>query len=244
MGAALRGITVCVEYGDLLAITLPRNAKHFERLVVVSTPWDTDTAAVVASVPNAVLFATDAFYRNGAAFAKWAALEEGLDRLGRRGWVVVFDADIVMPERMDLSGVRCGNLYTPPRRMLRDPSTFGDALDWESLPRHAAEEFAGYFQMFHCDDPALGPAPWYETDWAHAGGADSFFARKWSRRRQVRPPFEVLHLGEDGQNWCGRVTPRLDGSRHPDADRRAKRLSDFIAGRQGRANFEHEKVRP
>jgi len=58
----VNGITVSVGYDDLLAITLPRNARHFERVVVVSSPDDKATAKVVASVANAELFVTDVFF--------------------------------------------------------------------------------------------------------------------------------------------------------------------------------------
>ena len=108
----MRGIVVSVEYDDLLAITLARNARHFERILVVTSPADEATQDVAARVPNAEVHTTDAFYRNGAAFNKGLALEEGFERIGREGWLLAWDADIVMPQRMDLAGIEIGNLYT------------------------------------------------------------------------------------------------------------------------------------
>lgn len=240
----VNAITVCVEFSDLLAVTLPRNAKHFKKVLVVSSHWDTPTAAVVRSVPNAELFTTNAFYRGGAAMNKGAAMEEGLDVLGRAGWMCILDADILLPASVELpGGAVSGNLYTPRRRMLYDVTKWMEFLDdWSELPLHAPEEFAGYFQLFHANDPVLVERPWYGVNWKHAGGCDSDFQKKWGRRNQVRPPFEVLHLGEDGKNWCGRVTPTTRGEVHPDAAARQQQLAAFIDGRKRRGDHGHEKV--
>jgi glycosyltransferase involved in cell wall biosynthesis len=241
---SVRAILVCVNYDDILSVTLKANARHFEKVLVVSSPYDTNTAAVVHSTPNAELFTTDAFYRSGAVFNKGAALEEGFDVLGRSGWICVLDADILLPDFMDLRRIQKGFLYSPYRRILRDISQWQDGFEWDHLPRHKEIEWAGYFQLFHADDPAISRRPWYAVDWAHAGGCDSDFQFRWPRRNRVRLPFDVLHIGEDGKNWCGRATHRMDGTLPPDAAARAEQLSKFLAGRgpDGR-NYESEKVR-
>jgi hypothetical protein len=83
------GLTVCVDYGDLLAVTLPRNARGFERVVVATTEADRATLDIVADVPNAVAFTTDAFTRDGATFNKGLAIEEAIEFFGREslGWL-------------------------------------------------------------------------------------------------------------------------------------------------------------
>ncbi len=43
----VKGIVVCVEYDDLLTITLPRNARHLTEIVVVTSPTDLRTQQVV-----------------------------------------------------------------------------------------------------------------------------------------------------------------------------------------------------
>lgn len=239
---------VCVDFSDLLAICLPRNARHFGRIVVVSDFADSATAEIVATVPNAILYQTNSFYLNGAIFAKWAALNEGLDVLGRNGIICVMDADILLPPHADLSGARPGKLYTPRRRILADPSRWpefvGHDADWGELPINRDEEWAGYFQLFHAGDQALiGREHWYDPTWRHAGGADSLFAEYWPRQSRARPPFEVLHLGEDGKNWCGRATRRVDGSIHPQADCRRATLERFLTLREKNGDFRAERIR-
>jgi hypothetical protein len=142
--------------------------------------------------------------------------------MGLTGWLSIMDADVLWPKEITHTwrpdreypgfGYREGCLYTPRRRMLEKPSQLltlskqGPPPErmWGSFPLHPQQrEFAGYTQIFHAGDPHLGPAPWHETNWRTAGGADSFFQAKWPPECKIRPPFEVLHLGESGVNWCG-----------------------------------------
>ena len=246
---------VSVDYADLLAITLPYNRHHFSEIWVVTSSADEQTKAV-AQAHGAHVFVTDSFYANGAAFNKWLALEEGLDAMGRDGWLCLMDSDVLWP--MDVisaeyirtlvigmqhgsikqdTHLKIGTICSPLRRMwntfphnpmpirttdlmLGDCRVPGGSR-WQDFPIHRnINEWAGYSQIFHASDPALGSPPWHQVDWKHAGGADSFFQQKWKPENKVRPPFEVLHLGPAGQNWYGRATPRLDGTTAPDADGR------------------------
>jgi len=104
-----------------------------------------------------------------------------------------------------------GYLCSPLRRMLNDwqpGKLVPPESEWGGLEIHRnVNEWAGYTQNFHASDPVLGPPPWHQIDWTHAGGADSFFQAKWPPERKVRPPWHVLHLGMAGQNWFGRRNP-------------------------------------
>ena len=139
-----------------------------------------------------------------------------------------------------------GYLYTPLRRMCTDLNQSGflhmpegvwkpypaERL-WNRFPVHRnINEWAGYSQIFHADDPVLGPPPWHETNWKHAGGADSFFQMRWPKEKKVRPPFEVLHLGPAGENWYGRATPYLDGSVPTDAAEKREKVRQIWEGRR------------
>ena len=212
----MNAITTCVGYDDLLAITLPQNAKHFGLVMVVTTPEDQATADVVRQLDNAHIYTTDAFYANGAPFNKGLALEEGLNWLGREGWICIFDADTLMPPEMDLSSIEKGFLYSPYRRICEDPKLFTKELEWKNLPlgyETRNGEHAGYFQLFHADDEHLPDPclyPWYGTQWKTAQGCDTDFQNHWPRKWRKRLPFEVLHLGPLKTNWAGRVSPRWD----------------------------------
>ena len=240
-----RALTVCVDYDDLLAVTLPRAIPYFERILVI-TSWDDEaTASLVRSFGgNVELYQTDAFYAANAVFNKGAAVEEGFDVLGREGWVCVFDADIVMPSRLDLSHLDPSCIYAPRRRELRDPSLFNDLLDWTSLPLLRDIKTAGYFQLFHASAPVLRIRPWYGTDWIHAGGCDDDFAQKWPSHQRCVLPFEVLHLGPTFTNWLRRTTERLDGRPPPsEADERRSRLRRMFQERHV-FRYSREKLVP
>jgi hypothetical protein len=257
----LKAFIVCVEYADFLSRTLPVNKHHFSEIHVITTRKDRQTPYVCEK--NEVhCHYTDAFYLNGAYFNKYLALEETFDRVGRDGWICIMDADICWPQFIDWSfaipdrtgytfdaskplamQMRPGFLYTPLRRMMVDvPDHLPQEPYWKQFPLHRQQvEWAGYTQIFHGSDWHLGPAPWHQTNWKHAGGGDSFFQQKWSPAEKLRPPFEVLHLGQDGRNWCGRVTMTLDGEVNPNAAIRGKALRDMMKTRQETKSYESEK---
>ena len=83
--------------------------------------------------------------------------------------------------------------------------------------------------MFHASDPVFDRRPWYPSRWRNAGGCDTEFWRKWERAKRVRPPFEVLHLGPDGENWCGRLSRRLDDATIPPDIEQSRRVAMEVA---------------
>jgi hypothetical protein len=214
---SINSITVCVDYDDFLEITLPRNKQHFQKTLVVTSTTDKRAQALCDNL-GCICHITDAFYRNGAAFNKGAAMEEGFDVLGRNGWICVWDADIVMPSDIHIPNMQQECLYGPARRILTDPRDFTDTLDWATLPSPTLpHEYDGFFQLFHAS--AVPQRPWYSIDWVHAGGCDSDFQALFPIANRKRTAFNVLHLGPEGiaeigtrvgRNWRGRTTPRID----------------------------------
>jgi len=208
----LRSITVCVDYDDLLAVTLPRNLRFLgDRTVVVTAPHDTRTRQLCDQY-GVETFVTDAFYRNGARFNKGLALEEGLDFLGRfdgyGGWYLIWDADTLFPvELQNLQQCRLehSRLYNMRRRICDPASRWRDDLDWQTCPVYNEHEHPGYFQLFHASDPRVQSKPWYGTDSPDASRCDSVFQFKWPQELKTRLPMECLHLGPHGTNWCGRL---------------------------------------
>lgn len=242
-------IVVCVDLDDFLAITLPRNKKHFKRTLVVTASHDLRTQEL-CKAEGVECYVTDVFYANGAAFNKGAAMEEGFEVLGRKGWICIWDADIIMPDSirqpLDLNG-----LHTPARKILPDPKAFSDSLDWNTLSSPTKpHEFDGYFQLFHAESVK---APWYSIDWSHAGGCDSDFQFKFPGEHKHRSPFFVLHLGDEGapgiaarigRNWRGRTSPRIDNGEMPkEADSRLQSLRKMVEIRKARGTGP-EKINP
>lgn len=209
----MNSLTVCVGYSDLLAITLPRNTRHFARTLVVTSREDTKTVALVESMPDfprrIQYFKTDAFTRHEATFNKGLALEEAFDVVGRHDWLCVWDADTLMPNFPTY--LRPANkefLYSAPRRILHDPKQWSPVLDWNTVPivyESRPTTFPGYFHLFHADAQVLKEPgePWYDVCYSHAGGGDGFFQSRWPKGRKVRLPDPVLHLGPRDTHWFG-----------------------------------------
>jgi len=214
----MNAVTVCVNYDDYLALTLPWNVGHFDAWLIITDLEDEATRRLVEDSPwdNVECYATDAFYRGGAPFRKGLAIEEGFDALGREGWMMVLDADVILPEALTRprEGWLEDCIYSPQRRLCEDVRWFTHELEWDTLPYGNEKvifpfEFAGYCQLFHASASCLKKRPWYGVDHPTAQACDSDFYSKWPKAKRVRPPFEVLHLGPTRVNWSGRVSPRL-----------------------------------
>lgn len=218
---SIRGITVSVGYGPLLAITLPRNMRHFTECVVVTSPDDRETQAVARAVPGVRLLITDAFRRHGARFNKGLALEEGFDTLGRDGWILIWDADILMPNGLGLEHIRPNTLHGAKRRILEDPTQWTPEFNWKTCTCSHDQGPIGFFQLFHSDsDSVRGKHPWYDVSYPHAGGGDAYFMDLWPHNRRRILPIECLHLGPKDRNWFG-------------TDEESKRMMDAFVIRNG-----------
>lgn len=224
----MNAVVVCVNYDDLLAITLPRMASTFSRVLVVTDNCDQATAEAVSKC-GANLYRTDVFYQRGAAFNKGAALEEAFDALGRHGWMCVIDADILLPEQF-APALSPGCLHAPRRRLCAQPRR-GVLRDWSEYRVIVDTDMAGFCQIFHADDPILAQRPWYDTGWKHAGGCDSSFQARWDESHRIWLPFEVLHLGPISRNWWGRTTRRMDGMMPAGAEEAARLYKRWVAER-------------
>ena len=229
----IRALVISVDYSDILNLTLPYNKSFVDETLVVTSPGDTSTVEV-AKRHGATTHITDAFYRRRAYFNKAAAIEEGLDVLGRSGWILLLDADILIPEGRHRFEPTTGRVYTARRRILkRLPQTVPPETQWrENKLMLNNEEYGGCFQLFHASDPVLGRPPWHNVGWLWAGGSGITINERWPLPMQARPPFEVLHLGEPFRNWVGRVTKYIDGTQHPDHQDRASRMVSLLQSRR------------
>ncbi len=203
----LKAIITCVDYGDILALTLPYNRHHFEKVVVVTTPGDRETIEL-AEANNCLVHATSDFYKDGAVFNKWSPLEQGLDLLGRSGWIAIMDADIAWPKVIPDQKLFEHTMYSP-RRYVNPQLTLPPENVWAGFQVHPVGHiWAGYTQVFHADH--AGPEPWH-MEHHNAGGPDTVFQNRWASRQRFS--WRVLHIGPTETNWNGRITPKIDGTR-------------------------------
>lgn len=207
-----RAVIVCVDMADILAETLPRNKHHFADTWIVTAPDDRCTAAVAAA-NGARIARSNLFFANGAKFNKFAPLEECLAAMGRHGWLVLLDADIVLPRAIAWHQLDMQCIHgMDGRRLLPAGAAVPAENEWNRLPldptnpadgsaRHS--EVIGYFQAFHCHASFLGLPPWHKLDLPTAAGGDSLFQAKWPLSLKRWLPHEVLHIGQPAANWNG-----------------------------------------
>ena len=205
--------------------------RHLTECVVVTAPHDERTQRLCASVPCVRTHVTDAFYRHGAKFNKGLAMEEGFDVLGRRGFILVHDADILLPDDMPLPELRPDRLYSALRVFIDDPRQWHPGFDWRRAGQQGEHvPAAGYFQLFHASDKHISRRPWYDTTFTHAGGGDGYFQSRWPPWDVELLSFKVLHLGPRDTNWFGRVTPRRNGTLDAEGARRANdEMSKYLS---------------
>ncbi len=210
--APVRALITSVNYTDCLKLTLHYNRHHFSEVYVVTTPEDEPNVRPVAEANGVKVIVTDSFYKDGADFNKYGAIEYGLDVMGREGWVCLLDADVVLPRDAKLDNLVPGNLYGPLRRMLDVvPPCFPPEDTWRELPLfNSGNHYAGYCQIFHASDAVIGSPPWHGSGWNNASGGDTFLQNKWALANKIRPPWECLHIGPHGVNWKGRTSTKTE----------------------------------
>lgn len=224
----INALTVCVNYADLLALSIDRWRPHFDSLTIVTSLEDEATAAM-AREHGCALHQTDAFTRDGATFNKGRAIEEARQRMPWQDWILFFDADIV-PEREWFAKVSdgcCspGTLYSARRFECMDATKIDDL----TLPPINTDGVGvGYFQLFHTTDPHVADSPLLETCWKHAGVYDSHFMHRWNDRDRQLLPIRLVHVGER-DNWWGR------GNKQAFADMQAAR-------REHGGKLDHERI--
>lgn len=97
----LEAVTVCVDYSDFLAVTLPHNLKHFDNYVVVTSYEDRETQdlchhyGVECRTTNLMYIKSQMEHHK---FAKGRAIDFGLAYLGRTDWTLQLDADTWLPD--------------------------------------------------------------------------------------------------------------------------------------------------
>lgn len=217
----IEAVVACLHYADFLHHALPDTAQSVDRLVVVTSPEDSETQSVCLH-HGIECVVTDAFQLFGGPFNKGAALNKGLDRLDRDDWLLITDADILIPQStrdfLESANLDSGMLYGVDRRNCRGLNTLHRCRELQRfdhlpvMPRINVSGGcppAGYFQLWHSD--VIGHGPWYEDHYGFADRTDLTFAKRFERRQYLDS--WVVHLDVDGhaggKNWRGRVSDRF-----------------------------------
>ncbi len=228
MGDMINYVTISFGYADSLRNTFSQQILGIR--VIVTVPDDLETRRVVLAAKNSELFTLDcAFDGVGfhAAYNKARYLNIGLRELrrrGARGWVILLDADILLPgdfgERLEalLPLLDKGKLYgLRGRRVAATGEEFVGVRElgpWEA----GLETFTtvvGYFNLFHLQGPHREyPA----SDPRRVEHDDYRFYSLFGKANTGVLPMAALHLGKTYVNWGGQT--EVFGSGTPNSELR------------------------
>ena len=201
-------IIVSVNYNDFLPITLENNIKIFDSITVVTSINDKECQKICQKF-NVNCVVTERMYDNGASFNKGKAINEGIKSLLNPNWILLLDADIIVPETFTESFknnyTNINSLYVCNRIMFKEYQSY---LDWKSGSGAKGQvsklNGIGYFQLFNINSKCLQRIIYPETS-NNAAGSDISFRNKFTEKVDLE--IESTHLGIPYQNWNGRKTP-------------------------------------
>lgn len=216
----LYGVVVCVNYSDFFKHSLESARGQFKKIFVITTPEDKHTISLCKNYDFAEVIETDIFYKDGRKFDKGAGINLGLNKVptDQANWCLIFDADIVFPNYMSkyLSSKALDStvLFGAPRHFIRNPEAWKDYVAENKHISSLSEVYnpgvtpIGYFQLFNSQNLLLTKIR-YPEEHNDASSSDLVFTRHFNTRTTLKH-ISVIHLGDDGKNWKGRVTPSFD----------------------------------
>lgn len=198
----LVGITICVNFDDILFHTIDQNAKVLKELYVVTDAKDSATIDLLATknLPNVKVLFYDHFFTN-AKFNKGGAVrfaQKYIHALYDDVNVLLLDADVVVHDTL------IANL---PEKLEPDV-LYGvtGRLDYHTLEDFLARKngnscwyggaFVGFFQLYKGNDKYL------YKDSESCATCDNDFRDSFSRRIYIKET--IAHLGVSQVNWEGR----------------------------------------
>lgn len=193
------GLVVSVDYSDFLSISLP-SFKAATDAVFVCTKTG-DSAFDLAKSLDCSVMEYSGFHARDAKFNKSGAIcaaQEYLHENYPDAWIVLADADIVLPPTLRASiEDECNDeqaMYSLTRLDFHTPQEYA-----EKRGRYYAFPFSGYCQIYYRKDVC------YPAWSASASHCDCFFRDQF--KTWIRLPGVAEHLGCDHVNWNGRKSP-------------------------------------
>lgn len=205
-GMRITAITFAINYADYLRVCLPSIANAVDAIYLTTQPGD--ECGLIGLQHGAIVTESKTIRKDGATINKAQQIREAQERVyrERRGdWVLIVDADIVLPSDargvMEESVEDFDAIYGCVRR------NFNTSDDY--LAGRVASYFGpvhcGYFQLYqptHCNYPL------YERWSATCEYSDEKFKRGWPDGLRRLLPMTVDHLGPVNVNWANRLTPQ------------------------------------
>jgi len=216
----IEAVTVCMNYGDFLAYSMPLNKPHFDNWIIITTPEDKYTQDICNYYGVKFITSYSAKLYAGE-FHKGECVTEGIAELEKSDWVTLIDADTILQPnfRQTMEILNLGDeldkscLYTIDRVRFE---TFEEWMEFHSHPsynmlnrardgRFCLPQFVptGFFQMWNVKETGIIQ---YIHEWMKVGGEDIRFAFLWPRNKRIFIPETVCyHIASSPEcNWLGR----------------------------------------
>jgi hypothetical protein len=196
-------VTICIDYADYLAETLPHNRPLFSTYYIITEERDTRTRELAAAHGCVVLYTTKT-HAKGAKFNKSGMLfdaQQHIHRAHTYAWVVILDADMYLPvdiwASIRVNALNKNGIYGLIRHVY---ASYDDYVSGHvaCVDNGGAVEVAGYFQLYWLKTK-------YYPKWSNnCGECDLRFMHGFSHKTTF--PVVCVHFGEKGANWNGRVS--------------------------------------
>jgi len=196
------GVTVSVNYSDILAFMLRQNAKFLHKWYIVSSPEDIKTAELLraSNLENVELLIYHGFHENGAVFNKGGAVQFAQNHIENNytgANILLLDSDIYLPDTFTDKLPACieDNILYGVRERL-DYWTVEDYVKNQNpRPYRHGDAFVGFFQLYK-QNTYKYPSSYSCSD------CDNLFSRMFGNHIHIE--ISVKHLGKEGDNWYGR----------------------------------------
>jgi hypothetical protein len=198
------GITVSVNYDDILKHLLEQNSKILKLWYIITSPEDKNTIDLVneANLSNVKLLIYNDFKKN-ASFNKGGGLLFGQEHVyqthGENNNILILDSDIYLPDNMLeilADGIKDDTIYSAFERF--DYSTLNDFINRKNPKRPWKEnEILGFFQLYK------GSSKYKYKSSNNCGICDENFRNLFNGKRELLN-ITVCHLGNARVSWNGR----------------------------------------
>jgi len=215
----IEAITVCIDYADFLAWSMPLNKQHFDNWIVVTEPRDNHTKEVCRYY-NVNFLETYSAELHKGEFHKGVCVTEGIEKLSKADWLLLIDADTILQPnfRRVIETLNLNNELDKSCLYTIDRVRFDSIEEWLKFytrpsfnlgnrprdGRFCLPNFipTGFFQMWNVETGIIQ----YIHQWCTVGGEDIRFAYLWPRNKRIFiPETTCYHIASDRQNnWLGR----------------------------------------
>jgi hypothetical protein len=232
----LEAVTVCVNYADILRVTIPFNKSLIDNWVIVTSTQDKETFDV-CKYYGVTCIMTDKFFDNGAPFNKAKGINEGLKKLTQIDWMLHLDADIILPanfrqickddqlqkdaiygiDRINVIGdEELFRLFITKNSQIKQWTYLNQKTEYEPAFRlhnlNSGYNVIGFFQLWHSN--YLKNNLKYPENHTSAARTDVGFQQQWNLdKRLLYPGIIGYHIMTEalpkGYDWNGRKSKKV-----------------------------------